>query len=219
MISPRLLRGIGQICPYRRLLSCAHFTSYTSQNKNCITSYENRFLEKNYTSGCNQSGTLFTKSTNGKHYTDSPLPMIKKSLAMKRNAVMDASLRTREKTFLNSSTGRQLNTLNQAGSKTSKNTFFKTLIFHCQKKFPSVRNYTATTHAMKDIGIKSKVTSKDIKVKEIKAKVRGIQKDISPLTTRRIVRRKKTKDASSKDQVMFQIGLILTNKYMYCKNS
>ena len=34
-----------------------------------------------------------------------------------------------------------------------------------------------------------------------KAKVRGIQKDVSPLTTKRIVRRRKTKDSAAKDQV------------------
>ena len=44
---------------------------------------------------------------------------------------------------------------------------------------------------------------KDISAKEIKAKVRGIQKDISPLTTKRIIRRKKSKGSPSKDKVIF----------------
>ena len=44
---------------------------------------------------------------------------------------------------------------------------------------------------------------KDISAKEIKAKVRGIQKDISPLTTKRIIRRKKSKGSPSKDKVSF----------------
>ncbi len=35
----------------------------------------------------------------------------------------------------------------------------------------------------------------------IKAKFRGIQKDVSPLTTKRIVRRKKTKDSLAQDKV------------------
>lgn len=36
----------------------------------------------------------------------------------------------------------------------------------------------------------------------IKVKVRGIQKDVSPLTTKRIVRRKKTKDSEAHDKVI-----------------
>ena len=44
---------------------------------------------------------------------------------------------------------------------------------------------------------------KDISAKEIKAKVRGIQKDISQLTTKRIIRRKKSKGSPSKDKVSF----------------
>ena len=48
----------------------------------------------------------------------------------------------------------------------------------------------------------------------IGAKIRGIQKDISPLSTKRIVRRKRPKDSVAREQVMYiYINIILT-KYV-----
>ncbi len=75
----------------------------------------------------------------------------------------------------------------------------------------SIRTYTSSTAAVPDnvlyyagkgAGFKSsKGGSSGSKEMKIKAKVRGIQKDVSLFTTRRVIRRKKSKGASAPDKV------------------
>ena len=52
----------------------------------------------------------------------------------------------------------------------------------------------------------------------IKAKVRGIQKDISPLTTKKIVRRKRTKDSAPREQVYQCLNLSFYKKHFVVWN-
>ena len=47
----------------------------------------------------------------------------------------------------------------------------------------------------------------------IKAKVRGIQKDVSPLTTKRVLRRKKTKDSTTADKVNFILASLVMGHF------
>ncbi len=76
----------------------------------------------------------------------------------------------------------------------------------------SVRPYTSSTAAVPDnvlyyagkgAGFKTSKggSSSGSKEMKIKAKVRGIQKDVSLFTTRRVIRRKKSKGASTPDKV------------------
>ncbi len=61
---------------------------------------------------------------------------------------------------------------------------------------PKLWNSVKRTH------VTSTVYEAPLKNKEVK-KVRGIQKDVSPLTTKRIIRKKKTKGSQLQDKVKF----------------
>ena len=200
MIASKLLKGIGQVCAHRRLLSYAHMMTNGPQNSNCVLKSDNHSLGK-YSRCFNGFRTIFTQSANCGLFVDSPRSQLKsRSLGSGLNIKSafikpSATVKELHKPVVISTSDNSL-----LAKKMKTNSFIRTITFQNPRNLTLVRSYAAAAHTVKD----SKAHMvKDLKAKEIKAKVRGIQKDVSPLTTRRIVRRKKTKDSLSKDQVTF----------------
>ena len=211
MIASNLLKGIGQVCAHRRLLNYMHMTN-VPQNGSCVLRSDNHSLGK--CSRCFKGfRTIFTQSANCGRFAKSPWPQLKsRSLGTGLNVnsiYIKPSETDKElhKVVVISTSANSLKTVHtkvnaQLPKKMKTNLFIGALTFQNPRNLTLARNYATAAHAVKDLKPKAHVV-KDSKAKEIKAKVRGIQKDISPLTTRRIVRRKKTKDSLSKDQVTF----------------